>query len=539
MAYRYPRRFRLTGRMEFTYQHTETLKGSDSYSTTDERTDFTQRYTLGLSGYVYDPRLMVFTSLISFMHTNIWQEGNEGILDALNYDISTTLLPYRPLSLTTYASKTDSTVEGTYLPQFTVTSLSYGAYLRINMKKLPLIRLDYRHWEYDSELETGTTERDSYGFNVWGNVKALRMRYILNAELSDYKSPQGEYNTTEIRLYQDFSIKKETSLKAYSYYSGREDYKLFNLDLDLEVNPLKRLRHDYSYGFNHTSTDLTEADTHRLRAGWTYKFNNYLTGSFSVNAGFSKLERDEGEEEGTSEGIGAGLSYVRRISWFDTRTYWRGSYSHREGDETDSQFNGEVILNNLGTNIVMRRFSFATIYTGYDFTDYMRDGGELISHFARLGISGRGPKRAYWRLEGNYRVSEGDETTSDEEGTVRIQEGRSYAIRGEFGYPISYRGLIAFNTGYNVNEADSDRWDNLYYTIRANYLLVRNLHASGWWSQSWSNDAERTDMNGTFSLRYRFRRVYITAEYRFRETEELSDFSRTQSILLKLTRVIW
>ncbi|GAB4539314.1 MAG: hypothetical protein Fur0020_08230 [Thermodesulfovibrionia bacterium] len=543
MAYQYyPKRFQLTGLLELTYQYTESSGGSDSDTITLKRSDLTQRYTFGLSGYVYDPRLLVFSSRVSYRHGATSTEGEgEGTMDSVNYNLSTTFLPYRPISLALYANKTDSTVDGTYLPQFTMTSLSHGASVRIKMKNLPLTSLDYTHWQYDSELQTGVIERDAYTLRVWGNVNPikLRMRYIINAEVSNYKSPDKEYTSKQIWLYQDTSIKKGITLKTDLYYSSREDYDLYNLDIGLEVNPLNRLRHDYTYEFNHTSTDLTESDTHRLRASLGYKFNQYLTGRLSLSAGLTGVEKGEGKEDGSSHGIGGGLTYTRKVSWFDTRTYWRGSYSHREGDELANQLNGDIILNNVGTDIVMRRLSYATIHTGYDFSDYKTDEGELMTHHTRLGISGRGPKRVYWRLEGSYRVSEGDETTSDEDGIARIQEGTSYSVRAEAGYPISYRGMVNLNTGYEVTETNLDKWDTIYYGIRANYLITRNLFSSGWWAHSWSNDSERITMNGTLSLRYRLRKTYLTAEYSFREIEEVSESSETQSILLKLTRVIW
>jgi hypothetical protein len=464
----------------------------------------------------------------------------------LNYDLSATFLPYRPISLSIYSNKTDSVVQGTYIPQYSLSSSSHGADLRLSFKRFPLIRLSYNHWEFLSELEPNPSKIDSYEIGVWGNITSLKTRYIINADLTNYERPDKSIESREVRAFSHTIIKKGITLRTDSHYLTSDSSKDFGVSLDLEINPFSRFGHDYSLSYKHTETEPTFLTTYRATGSWSYRFNSDLSSRFFLSGAIIDTGGEGVDsEKSTPLSLGLGLNYQKHIAGFETRAFYSGTYSTRMINRENERFIERPVTHNLGISISKGITSFARLYGDYNLFYLKSEGFDSISHLANLGIRGQGPGKAYWSLSSAYRNSRGNEivATSDYENNIYTEKhGITYSLRFELGYPLFYKGAITLNSGYEKNRQDGITWENFYYESRINYLFTKNLSVQGWWHETFSTDKFNNLKTKTrdieFSGIYRFKRVFITVEYKLRSTEEDSSFNRGRTVLLKVTRVL-
>jgi len=151
--YAYLKKFRLTGLVELSYRDysvSSTYRGRKSES---GLSSFEQRYKLGLQGYVYHPKLVTFSTSVTFRKEKTDFDSGGGERDAkdINYNFSATFLATRPVSMDVYGSRTDSTIEG--VAPYDITSNYYGTRLYFRHRKYPSVRLEYNHWDYTIERE--------------------------------------------------------------------------------------------------------------------------------------------------------------------------------------------------------------------------------------------------------------------------------------------------------------------------------------------------------------------------------------------------
>ena len=128
----------------------EVVKSTD-YST------FEQRYKLGLKGYVYHPKLVSFSTSVTFRKEDAdWESGGHSDADDIAYDFSASILPMNPVSLDVFALRSDSTIEGSGTAPASITTNYYGARFRFTKRNFPLITVEYSHLDYTTERERGS-----------------------------------------------------------------------------------------------------------------------------------------------------------------------------------------------------------------------------------------------------------------------------------------------------------------------------------------------------------------------------------------------
>ena len=131
----YPRQFHLTGLVELVYRNYNNTSSYRNREYSAGFSNFQQRVKLALEGYVYHPRLIVFTTSVDFANFKSLSGAEIDGRD-LAYDIDVVALPYRPVSLELFAARSHNhfVAATAALPDWTTNH--YGALLKINLVKI-------------------------------------------------------------------------------------------------------------------------------------------------------------------------------------------------------------------------------------------------------------------------------------------------------------------------------------------------------------------------------------------------------------------
>ena len=588
--YAYAKRFRITGLIELTYRdysmeskHERKGGGESDYSI------FEQRYRLGLNGYVYHPKLVSFSASITFRKENQdWESGGDYDSDGINYDFSASILPANPVSLDVFALRSDFTIDGSGIAPVSNTTNYYGARIRLAKRNFPLIVLEYSHLDYATERERGRvdfdrdanrvivkkkrvedkTEIDRYYANIHGSVKRINTRYTLTTTFTDYSSPLRKFDGKYLVATTYTTIKKENWLSTSLTYSDIDTYKRTMLSADLRLAPIGRLYHTYRYQYEDYETENEKRKSQTVGNHLLYKFARTIFAFARWNYTFGK--RDGVSEE--SYDIDAGVNYNRPFRNFDFSSYYKLSLSKEERYGDNNYMN-----NSLGVGFSTRKFRWGKVYANYDFSirqydytysvreyDYFFDWesdelekmtaeGDSTEHIIRIGINGRGPKRAYWNIETEARIYDSDINNhgtvywvGDEQWAEKI---RHYTFAGDIGYPFGRRGLATLKGRYTTGQTNSHDVERYNYEVHLNYRILRNLNFLAWWREDWRNKGwwagRPVNIESAYGwktreyqieLHYVIRRITFSAEYNVYRVEEGPYTSENTRLLLRLRR---
>jgi len=181
----YPRSFKFSGLVELTYKDYDTVT-KNRYENKSGYSVFQHRYSLAVKGYIYNPKLAVFSSRLTFLYNNMFNSTASFEPDSrnINYELTAVFLPYRPVSLSTYATVTDFAVDsfswGNPLDNRVVT---YGAVLGINLRNYPTIRFEYYHQDVTptgSQQSMGKTINNSYYLLIKGTLLKIKTQYSMS-----------------------------------------------------------------------------------------------------------------------------------------------------------------------------------------------------------------------------------------------------------------------------------------------------------------------------------------------------------------------
>ncbi|MBE0427439.1 MAG: hypothetical protein IBX72_12455 [Nitrospirae bacterium] len=587
--YAYPKRFRFTGLIELTYRDYSIESSYYGYKSKSGWTSFEQRYKLGLKGYIYHPKLVTFSTSVTFRKEKADEiSGNEWSTKDINYDLLASFLPTRPVSLDLFALKTDSTIEGWGAAPYDIASNFYGARLRYASRKYPSVRLEYNHWDYTIEREKGfivsdndhdhffffgkreliiekkivkeKTSIDRFSANINGLVKAINTRYNITGDLSDYVSPLRSYKGKNLTTNTYTTIKKENMLSTSFQYSDIDIIKLKRFATNLRLSPIGRLHHSYEYEYFTSETEREKTDSHTISNYLRYRFSRMIFGTAQLRYRFGK--RDGVRED--SYYVNTGLNYGRSIRDFDLTSYYKFSLSK---DERRGEY--KYMENSLGIGLSTRKFRLGRIYSNYDISfrkfdfsykaleasDMISEEISFIEHRIRAGINGKGPGRAYWNIEAEGRIFDSemkDHRTGFWLGEQHWAEKiRHYTLTGDIGYPVGQRGLAILKASYTTGKTNSENVERYYYEGRINYRLLKNLNVLAWWREEFRNKGwwaglptvERGRREFGWKIReyqielyYLLHRIKISMEYNAYRSEEGPFSTEYKRLFVKLSR---
>lgn len=590
--YAYVKKYRITGLVELTYRDYGIESKYDSKTSKSDYSTFEQRYKLGLTGYVYHPKLVSFAASVTFRKEDgdLGAGGDYGA-DTFGYDFSLSVLPLNPVSLNIYALRSDSTIEGWGASPFSITSNYYGARFRFTKRKYPFVVVEYSHLDFTIERERGIlvydpreqrvvlrrkpvkeeSSIDRYFFNVYGSIKSLRTRYTVAATYSEFSNPSRSYDGINVTATTYTTFKVENWLSTSLQFYDIDTYKRKMFATNLRLAPIGRLYHSYRYGYEIYETENEKRHFQTFGNNLLYKYSRFFSASTRLLYGYGK--RDGMREE--SYDINAALHYNRPLKTFEVTSYYRFAFSKEQRRREHTYMN-----NSVGVGFVTRKFLWGTLYGNYDFAisnynfsyalkendffDWEENGdyevekisaeGDSMEHRVRVGLRGKGPRRVYWNVEAEGRIY--DSEIRDHKGTVFwlgeeqwAEKIRHYTVTGDIGYPFGRRGLATAKASYTTGQTNSEDIERYFYEFHVNYRIFRNLNALAWWREDWRNRgwwtgrplaSERVygwkTREYEIELRYVIRRITFTVEYNVYRYEEGRYASEYRRLLLRARR---
>lgn len=563
----YPKKFSISGLIELTYKDysTETSNGHDhksSYSVLQ------QRYSLALKGYIYHPKLAVFTTRVTFIDyktlssTSVLKPETKSLI----YEMSAIFLPYRPVSLTTYAMRSAFTVGGLPTNPYDNTIMNYGALLFINLRKLPSIRFEYYHLDVTpqgSQQNKKKTKNDSYYLNIKGTLNPIRTQYSLNFGFSNISTAIAERKTKFADIYANTGFKKFSLINFFHYYD-QEISKTLGIYSNLQFNRGKRFLHDYYYSyakfeetFNDTTTNRVK---HDIRGFFSYRILTNLNSSLSLNYGLNK------DEDGKWKyyAISTALNYSRPVKSLYLVSFYRFIVKN---DEKLGKFNEHLISLDLTT----RQFRWGRLFTSYNFTildgmfkiqpsqesvdfgiqEEPQEGKyKTTTHTLIIGTRGRAFTRASWSAEAEYIHSDStkerpkkyfDYSDFSDSDILKTERKRNYYVLvGEIMYPLGRRGAnLNLRTGYNFGESDSKEFKKLYYELKLILPIARRLSLSSWWREAWyaiGGNPDRKVREYQILVNYGRGQLRLSVEYWVTVEEEETRKREDTRLILKAKR---
>lgn len=583
MSVVYPRNFNISGVIELRYSDYFYLIKNEKNENEYSRSFIQQRYRLVGQGYVYHPRLIVFTAGITYRDSRqISAVRKKTNSHDLGYDLSATFLPYRPIAADIYARKTDYTVD--HWPFGTVdrSTTEYGVRLRIRKSKLPVIRLEYNH--RDQELfgwgaPSGTIKSDEYIIDIRGYSNFLRTNYLGSFRFVDYSSPIIRYKAKYLRFNTRTVLSKNVLLSNTFNYSDIDFSKILGFGSNMDISVYQRFKQYYMYNFYRSERQFEgleqqgvlginqKQDIHSLTGTWSYRFTNRLYSTFSLNYGLRK----ENDDKANFYGVSFAVSYGRPLAFFDLAPKYRFHYRKDESK-------GYLFENNVQLNLITRKMRLGIWYTNYALTllnekyKYKQKAEDefgfeetieeretkidSITHSFRTGIKGRGVgqrlTRMQWNIEAEIFFSRAtiertkrdteEDFSFDEQAQTEIikRETSRYSISGDISYPVGWATII-FSTGYSIGESNSRSRRRFFYEERIQYPIMKNLSLSVLWKELWERIEDGSDekiREYALAAEYRLGKIICSLEGRILSGKSDDRERYTRRAFLRLRRLI-
>jgi len=566
----YPRSFSFSGIVELTYKdYNTTIK--NRYDNKSGYSVFEHRYSIAAQGYIYNPKLAVFSSRLTFLYNNVFNSTSSFEPDSrnINYELSAIFLPYRPVSLSTYATvndfKIDSFSWGNPLDNRIV---NYGGVLGINFRTYPTIRLEYYHLDITptgSQINQAGTINNSYYLTVKGTWLKMKTNYSMSLGLTDINSPNAKFQSRFADLYSNTAFKMFSWINFFRY-TEQKNATAYGIYSNLQFNRWEKFYSDYFYSFEHeddTSTGVSiRTIKQEFRGSLGYKFLSNLQSSLSLDYGTVKVA----DEESKYNTVSATLHYSRPVKNYYLSSFYR--FTIKKNDISTS-----YIEHTASIQLTSRSYKWGTFFATYYFSNL--DGsfkfaqsssdtsgstvkGQIetgyfksTSHTFTLGLRGRALKRLSWLLEGEYVYSTASKkrpiNVDDFSGLLQSniletsQKKDYFILVGEGFLPIGRRGaLLTVRAGDDFGKIDSGSFDKKYYEIHLSWPLGRRLRIVSWWRESWYNVANtpRSKVREyNFLANYRIGRLFIDGEYWLREEIQEAHYKEDTRLILKVKRL--
>lgn len=574
----YGRPYKFSGLIELTYRDYSTESIYNGNKTESNWSAFEQSYKLKLSGFIYHPKFLLFSTGVSFVNEELKAEGSSRT-KGISYDLSASFFPQRPVSLNIFAMRATSRIEGWSASPYEATSNTYGASLFVTHRKLPATAISYNHWDYTQERDqmekvtnisgesTYQRERaeekmkfDEVDFRITGALKSPNLNYSLDWNLFEYSNPNRSYTGQNLRSAIDVRIKKDTTLSTYFQYSNIDISTLTNIGVQLKLSPIGRFHHSYGYDFLKTESGSGEiTNFHNVTALWNYRFNTWFRGKADLCYRFG----DRNGERQELYDAAMNLDYKRPIKSLDFISTYGFFYANKltRGDS-------KIVDHTFGLGLATRQLSAGKIYSHYDFSYKTYDAAYTIpgepdktdhfdsrEHRLRTGVTGKGFGKIYWTVEAEGRYSnlitgmEGSEISTWSTESQWAQNIRDYTMSGEVRYPIRGKGDTTFKSSYTTGKVNSNEIQKYSYEGRLQYSIFKNLSFSAWlreeyWSKGWYSWYSPYEMvYGTKNREYQIETYYrlgitsFSIEYNVSKIVTISS-SEYKRLYLKLSRPI-
>jgi hypothetical protein len=567
----YSKVFRLRGEIDLGYER--------KWGDTDESSEFTHEYTLGLQGFVIDPRLMSFDAEGSF-----YQEINDPHGNTDFYEFGTTLsfLNAKPRRGILRHFPQPIRLRFNYYNSEDIEGFRYG------------ISLTYTRPERFSFFSKGkiiSVEKDTWPFlrnlnnlkntnNNLNNLNAGQIGRRRGIPFPVFNLDYDRYTFTRSNIESDqdrFSIRADTKFRnidftaEYQYYSYGGSFDTEEQRLDLRADYLLMEKEKSLNIFNRLYyVEINEGKNLDLssRTNWAKRLGSSLRNSIIVNGGGRYFTSDVS----SFYLVDASTSYHKHFSE-RLLNIITGTVSYGETDEdiytvtiqnkVDYQISKILEISNqlsaginergpsyqfgIGLN-VRTRISAGISYSFLHSTLSERGRGNISvlspppltssetdrvtnSHILQLNLSARLLRHMFFTSRNSYRINDVDDGESFQEKLL--------TLRGDLFWNIS---RFRFNLGalYSALEKTGDRvvdttTTTLHSTVST--MLLRRMYLALRAAYLDSNTGQSSiEINPVMS--WSFRRVFFNAEYEMRITKEdnIDEQETNHRVFLRLSR---
>ena len=279
-----------------------------SYST------FQQRYALGLSTYLLDPRLLAYSLGVSFQDANVDFRGSDGGLNDyehsdIGYNVSGTFLPYGTLPVTLYANRQTSDMGSTTFSNlpFRVTSSAVGARASVRRSAWPNINMFAEKATLVSDQAEDKRDEDrrtagiDFKYKLGGWDTAGDYRYE-DVESNLAGASENKIHTANLNAEKAFS--EATRVQFLSHFREDNFLSLLTATGGLFLKPSPRQDAQATYGFSQLDYGTTTVRNHNLAAGTTYRVRPW----WAVLSGITATWIDSPEASSDTETLRLGTT---------------------------------------------------------------------------------------------------------------------------------------------------------------------------------------------------------------------------------------
>jgi len=282
---------------------------------TNTNEKFRESATIATKGWVYHPDLMEFhlafepqwqQETFRQIQTAIPTESQDRDTSILAYDVGTTFLKHKPLSLNIFANRKTGQIDLTNALDSDIESETYGTRLNFNNSTLP-VSIALIHHKFDQTgFYQSNEDRDEAQVTIRHNSKksVTRLKMLYNhseTTRTNFETINTSSKTMNTELTNAYFITDDNRIRLDSLiYNRKADYNgidqsNWNLSENLfwthSKNLLTRYRADYSrYEFGGSVNDEK-----RISAALTHHLFNELTTDLGATAAFNNFE-DGGED---------------------------------------------------------------------------------------------------------------------------------------------------------------------------------------------------------------------------------------------------
>lgn len=581
-------RYRFYGGIELSYRNYK--EELDGILRKDESI-FEQRYGLGLSGYIWRPKLIIFSSDISFVINN---QDPKNDYKSLNFGFNSVIFPKTRFPLILHAGRSTNTFDGYLGSERTGTTTSYGirwGYATLRNTKLIL---GYSHT--NSETEGGTfgdssITVDSFILDLisFPYVDRRKLYMMNNSGVEANSNVSGNADSNAGNSNNSGGNAGDNSGNAGNVQVSRS--RVLKLDLGFQLTwglTYEFLRYKTEDGFS--SSD--DEKSHRLRIFATRGLFNlftaytelalYKTGDVkNVNFLFDLTRQTQkyytyNNYNFTRDDDGRNVSTRHTIRTQNTYWYSRNlvfnaglSYNRFTPERSDSydlfDMHTGVSYSRYFTSYVMQAY----LSTGYN-SSSLTDNYYAINYGLRIESMPKITRFLTYKYSGEFSGS----YSSDEESINRFElkadamrSFRLFTLTGaaSINYSISsvkggsrstgvsldlttgvYARLSRYATlnlsaTYNASRSSSNISSySLTLSESLSFVLYRNLNLSvGAIQGETSSDGYRSRYYEIHaSLDYRLRKVFLHGEYNISDQDDNGTILRKRTIYLRLSRPI-
>ncbi len=322
--------FTLSGGLGLRYEDYDyTTGGVTSYS----RRALEQELRIGSTGFVWDPRLLLFDAGVTLRNRNTdYMSGDSGI-DTVGYRLTTTWFRERnPFVL--YARKNTNNYLPRRGPAYEFTTTNYGFRWRFAPRFLGMVRFGYDrgHTKSDSISAVPRNEyKDSFnidGKRTFGKVYKTHsiFNYGYRYDNSEDDAAGRSYRQQYWYLQDTTRFSDDVNLRAgFTYYDRSDklenglngnaneiDSSHANLNVGLNVTASEQLNHYYNLGIAFNDVNGSEINSYNVVAGMNYRFAPYWGSNAALKLiGTSSDGSNSGSRDRTAYGVDSGVTYAR------------------------------------------------------------------------------------------------------------------------------------------------------------------------------------------------------------------------------------